>query len=91
MKGADGVFAIGDCTATSYAPTAQVAAQEGSYLARVFKQLAKRDAVKSELEAVQTEELDEQAKKVKIETLESQLGKVDKIRPFKYSHQGSLA
>ena len=34
MKGADGIFAIGDCTATSYAPTAQVASQEGAYLAR---------------------------------------------------------
>ena len=50
MKGADGIFAIGDCTATSYAPTAQVAAQEGAYLARVFKQLARHDALKAELE-----------------------------------------
>ena len=35
MAGANGdIFAIGDCTATSYAPTAQVASQEGAYIAR---------------------------------------------------------
>ena len=40
MVGAsDSIFAIGDCTATSYAPTAQVASQEGAYLARVLQQL----------------------------------------------------
>jgi NADH:ubiquinone reductase (non-electrogenic) len=32
MKGAKDVFAIGDCTATSYAPTAQVTLQQGAYL-----------------------------------------------------------
>ncbi|KIP03321.1 hypothetical protein PHLGIDRAFT_31854 [Phlebiopsis gigantea 11061_1 CR5-6] len=93
MKGADGIFAIGDCTATSYAPTAQVAAQEGAYLARVFKQLAKRDALRAELEELkgQTAPEGEQERKVRVETLESQVAKTDKTRPFKYSHQGSLA
>ncbi|KAI0339250.1 hypothetical protein BDW22DRAFT_612563 [Trametopsis cervina] len=88
MKSADGVFAIGDCTAPSYAPTAQVAAQEGSYLARVLKQLAKRDAQLSEAQALPDTDPE---KKTKIETLESQHAKLEKLGPFRYSHQGSLA
>lgn len=91
MKGADGIFAIGDCTATSYAPTAQVAAQEGSYLARIFKQLAKRDNVAAALEEVKALSDKEPEKKTKLETLESQHSKLEKLRPFRYSHQGSLA
>ena len=91
MKGAEGVFAIGDCTATSYAPTAQVAQQQGAYLARIFKQLAKRDALAEQLKEAQTLPEAEVEKKSRVETLESQIAKVDKIRPFRYTHQGSLA
>ncbi|KAF7795465.1 hypothetical protein EIP86_006626 [Pleurotus ostreatoroseus] len=91
MKGAEGVFAIGDCTATSYAPTAQVAQQQGAYLARIFKQLAKRDALAEQLKEAQTLPETEVEKKSRVETLESQIAKVDKIRPFRYTHQGSLA
>lgn len=49
MKGANGIFAIGDCTATSYAPTAQVASQQGAYLARVLHQMARRDILQARL------------------------------------------
>jgi NADH:ubiquinone reductase (non-electrogenic) len=82
MKGTDGsVFAIGDCTASSYAPTAQVASQQGAYLARVFKQLAKRDELEAKLLA--GGDVDESRAK-------RQMAKY-RIRPFHYSHQGSLA
>lgn len=91
MKGADGIFAIGDCTATSYAPTAQVAAQEGAYLARIFKQLAKGDVVAEQLEAAKALSDTVPEKKTNIEALESQYSKLEKLRPFRYSHQGSLA
>ncbi|KAI0788993.1 NADH dehydrogenase [Irpex lacteus] len=91
MKGADGVFAIGDCTATSYAPTAQVAQQEGAYLGRIFKQLAKKDNLAAELQIAKALPDDDPEKKTKIETLESQVAKLEKLRPFRYSHQGSLA
>ena len=93
MAGANDIFAIGDCTATSYAPTAQVASQEGAYLARIFKQFAKRDTLRAELEELkgQTDPEGEQERKVRIETLESQVAKTEKLRPFQYSHQGSLA
>ena len=91
MKGANGIFAIGDCTATSYAPTAQVAAQQGAYLARIFKQLAKRDNLATQLEDAKALLDTDVEKKIKVETIESQISKTEKLRPFRYSHQGSLA
>ncbi|KAG2029973.1 NADH dehydrogenase [Suillus americanus] len=82
MKGARDIFAIGDCTASSYAPTAQVASQQGSYLSRVFKLLAKKDKLEADLSHA---EISEEAEKLK-----KQIDKV-KLKPFHYSHQGSLA
>lgn len=87
MKGAPGIFAIGDCTASSYAPTAQVASQEGAYLARVLAQTAKADAMKDKLETMKQE-----GKTLKeVDAVQRQLEKVERLRPFHYSHQGSLA
>lgn len=87
MKGADGIFAIGDCTSSSYAPTAQVASQEGAYLARVLTQIAKADALKDKIAAMRAE-----GKSLKdVDAVQRQLEKVDRLRPFHYSHQGSLA
>jgi len=98
MKGSDGsIFALGDCTSTPYAPTAQVASQQGSYLARVLKQKVKRDALAGELAGLQKQELVQQPeaegveRKEKIEKIAKQLEKQEKVRPFMYSHQGSLA
>ncbi|KAI7896490.1 uncharacterized protein EV154DRAFT_456265 [Mucor mucedo] len=81
LDGSQDIYALGDATATRYAPTAQVAAQQGKYLARLFKQLANRDALELELEDASDEE------KVK---KERKLRKIKDIRPFQYSHQGSL-
>jgi NADH:ubiquinone reductase (non-electrogenic) len=85
----DSIFAIGDCTSSSYAPTAQVASQQGNYLARQFAQLAKKDAIEEKLAALQTAPDTEEAKK-EVEDLIKQ-GEKLKLRPFHYSHQGSLA
>jgi NADH:ubiquinone reductase (non-electrogenic) len=83
MKGTDGsIFAIGDCTATSYAPTAQVASQQGAYLARVLKQLAKRDELEAKLR-IDAGEMKEEKVKRRMEKY--------RVRPFHYSHQGQLA
>lgn len=41
VKGCEGIWALGDNSASSYAPTAQVAAQQGKYLAKQFERLAK--------------------------------------------------
>ncbi|KAJ8456277.1 hypothetical protein ONZ45_g18785 [Pleurotus djamor] len=97
MLGTDGIFALGDCTATSYAPTAQVASQQGAYLARVLKRLAKKENLEqrqAELTAVAAKAADEEEKKgvlAELSTVEKQLAKANKQRPFHYSHQGSLA
>jgi len=96
MKGAEEIFAIGDCTATHYAPTAQVASQQGAYLARQLKQIAKRDQSEQNvkrLESVAATVVDVEEKKKalrEVEAAKKQLSKV-KLRPFEYSHQGSLA
>ena len=84
MAGSDAVFALGDCTSSQYAPTAQVASQQGVYLARVFKQFAKRDALLEQISAAKQEG-------ASTESLEKQLSKAENLRPFHYSHQGSLA
>ena len=90
MAGAsDSIFAIGDCTATSYAPTAQVASQQGAYLARVLTQLAKRDDAAARLKEL--EAADAAEAKGERAALAKRVAKLEKIRPFKYSHQGSLA
>lgn len=104
MVGTNGtLFALGDCTATSYAPTAQVASQQGSYLARVLHQIAKQDKIKREIAALERgvvstsatavggEEEEKEPVEVRKKKLEKQLEKVSKLKPFEYSHQGSLA
>lgn len=85
------IFALGDCTATSYAPTAQVASQQGSYLARILHKIAKQDSIKAEISALEKEGLEGVELDVKKKSLEKQLDKVSKLKPFEYSHQGSLA
>ena len=97
MQGAqDSIFAIGDCTATSYAPTAQVASQQGAYLARILGHLAKKDNLKNKLHQLESTidgvngEEDKKVAVAEIESVRSQLSKI-KLRPFHYSHQGSLA
>jgi NADH:ubiquinone reductase (non-electrogenic) len=100
MKGAeDSIFALGDCTATSYAPTAQVASQQGAYLGRVLAQIARKDGLEAELKklevvkaqigASQPEE-DKQKLEKDIEGIKRKIANF-KPRPFDYSHQGTLA
>lgn len=96
------IFALGDCTSTTYAPTAQVASQQGAYLARVFSKLGKRDFLVSELNRMKEElgslksqtgidlEKDPELNK-KWAAVRKDIEEMSKLRPFKYSHQGSLA
>ncbi|SPC67534.1 probable NDE1 - mitochondrial cytosolically directed NADH dehydrogenase [Ustilago sp. UG-2017b] len=88
LKGAeDSIFALGDATATQFAPTAQAASQQGAYLARVFNQLARLHLLEHRLEAAKKNNADAS----ELNGLERQIEKAAKIRPFKYTHQGSLA
>ncbi|KAF9653570.1 NADH dehydrogenase [Thelephora ganbajun] len=94
VTGADGIFALGDCTATSYAPTAQVASQQGAYLAKFFNKLAKKENILIEKQLLETTEVPEDQKAEvtdKLGAISKQLGKLENPRPFHYSHQGSLA
>ncbi|KAM0788074.1 hypothetical protein ACM66B_001245 [Microbotryomycetes sp. NB124-2] len=87
VLGADGIFALGDCTATSWAPTAQAASQQGHYLARVFAQLAKKQTLLKEMEEAKTSNADAS----RLDSLANAVIRASNIKPFHYSHQGSLA
>ncbi|CAD6886254.1 unnamed protein product [Tilletia controversa] len=80
----ENVFAMGDATATTFAPTAQAASQQGRYLAKVFAQFAKKEELEKKL--ADAKEAGEDSA-----LLEKQLAKASKVRPFQYSHQGSMA
>jgi len=41
VVGADGIFALGDCAASKYPQTAQVASQEGAWLGRLFNTISR--------------------------------------------------
>jgi len=96
VNGAENVWAVGDCAVANYAPTAQVAAQEGAFLARLFNTMAKTDALElelKELSAKQGTASPEERTKIfqEIEARQKQLRRTKQIGPFQYSHQGSLA
>ena len=94
VSGVDNIFALGDCTATSYAPTAQVASQQGAYLAKFFNRLAKKENLLVEKQLLETTEVPQDHNleaKNKLGMINTQLEKLANPRPFHYSHQGSLA
>ncbi|KAF2226033.1 pyridine nucleotide-disulfide oxidoreductase-domain-containing protein [Elsinoe ampelina] len=97
VKGTENVWAVGDCAVANYAPTAQVASQEGAFLARMFNQMAKTAAIESELAHFSEAQATAQGKEARdqalnsIKELQKRLRRVKTIGPFEYSHQGSLA
>ncbi|PHH75628.1 hypothetical protein CDD80_2211 [Ophiocordyceps camponoti-rufipedis] len=95
VQGTRDIWAVGDCAVAGYAPTAQVASQEGNFLGRLFNNMAKTEAHESrirELSSRMNLEAGNSAQAAEeIEALEKQLRKMKDIKPFRYSHQGSLA
>ncbi|KEQ64787.1 external NADH-ubiquinone oxidoreductase-like protein [Aureobasidium melanogenum CBS 110374] len=96
VKGTENVWAVGDCAVANYAPTAQVAAQEGAFLARLFNQMAKSEAIETELKnlSVAQETASKDARDqifANIKDLQKRLRRTNQMGPFEYSHQGSLA
>ncbi|KAH8426084.1 alternative NADH-dehydrogenase [Aspergillus melleus] len=96
VNGTENVWAVGDCAITNYAPTAQVASQEGAFLARLFNTMAKTEAVEQELKRLseaQAEAKGDERNEVfdEIRERQRQLRRTKQIGPFQYSHQGSLA
>ncbi|RMZ76957.1 hypothetical protein DV737_g4626, partial [Chaetothyriales sp. CBS 132003] len=96
VNGTENIWAVGDCAVANYAPTAQVAAQEGAFLARLFNTMAKTDAIEAELGRLSEQQAaakPEQRKLLldEIEERQRQLRRTKQVGPFHYSHQGSLA
>lgn len=97
VKGTENIWAVGDCAIANYAPTAQVAAQEGAFLARLFNQMGRTQNIEEEL--VELSSIQENAPNkvardeafARIKDLQKRLRRVKQIGPFEYSHQGSLA
>jgi len=97
VNGTENIWAVGDCAITNYAPTAQVANQEGAFLARLFNTMAKTDDIERELKKLSAAQAvaknEEERNKVfdEIKERQKQLRRTKQIGPFQYSHQGSLA
>lgn len=97
VKGAENIWAIGDNAIANYAPTAQVASQQGTFLARMFNQMAKSEAIQLELNRLSEEQEKAPNKEVrdealnKIKDMQKRLRRVKQMGPFEYTHNGSLA
>jgi NADH:ubiquinone reductase (non-electrogenic) len=96
VNGTENIWAVGDCAVANYAPTAQVAAQEGAFLARLFNTIAKTDEIEQQLKALSGKQAvakpaDREGVLEEIKERQRQLRRVKQIGPFQYSHQGSLA
>ncbi|KAI0999378.1 External alternative NADH-ubiquinone oxidoreductase [Podosphaera aphanis] len=95
VQGTKDMWAIGDCAVAGYAPTAQVAGQEGTFLARLFNTMAKSEAIETQISELSSSlnlkpgNTAEVAEQIKI--LEKRLRRIKDIKPFNYTHQGSLA
>jgi len=97
VNGAENIWAVGDCAIANYAPTAQVASQEGAFLGRMFNTLAKTETINDELALLSDRQAGESDKEKRtaligeIKALQKNLRRIKQIAPFEYSHQGSLA
>ncbi|KAF8249666.1 FAD/NAD(P)-binding domain-containing protein [Wilcoxina mikolae CBS 423.85] len=97
VDGTDGIWALGDCSATKYAPTAQVASQQGAFLARLFNNMAKTQTLETELQHLEeikaTAKTPEDQESIEREVAKKTktIRKVKQLSPFEYTHQGSLA
>lgn len=96
VNGTDSIYAIGDCAIAGYAPTGQVASQEGAFLANLFNRMARVDVIEEEIASLSKAQAsatgDERKKHLsQIESLQKTLRRFKNTGPFAYSHQGSLA
>ncbi|KAK3692221.1 pyridine nucleotide-disulfide oxidoreductase-domain-containing protein [Podospora appendiculata] len=95
VQGTRDIWAVGDCAVAGYAPTAQVAGQEGNFLARLFNNMAKTEALEENIRELSGSLNLKPGNAAEIsraiEDQERQLRRIKDIKPFHYSHQGSLA
>ncbi|KAL6450009.1 NDE1 External NADH-ubiquinone oxidoreductase 1 [Candida maltosa Xu316] len=82
VNGTSNIFALGDCTITKYTPTAQVAFQQGCFLAHYFSKLQKLESLRYKINH------EEDPNKLQVHRLK----KLEKALPeFVYKYKGSLA
>ncbi|KAB8360620.1 hypothetical protein FH972_024358 [Carpinus fangiana] len=97
VNGTENIWAVGDCAIANYAPTAQVASQEGAFLARLFNQLARTEEIEDQLKTLSVAQASAKTKEERDETLttikdlQKRARRTRQLGPFEYSHQGSLA
>lgn len=92
LKGAPEIFALGDAAATDCPPTAQVANQQGAYLANVFQQLARVDAIEAKLKAITLQQSKSSEVMAETHRLEKKLERLQSsIKAFKYTSKGAMA
>lgn len=96
VQGTRDIWAVGDCAVAGYAPTAQVASQEGAFLARLFNNMAMTEHLQAHIAGLSASlNLQPGGDSAKIaqeiEKSEKQLRRIKDVKPFHYSHQGSLA
>lgn len=96
VQGARDIWAVGDCAVAGYAPTAQVAAQEGNFLAKLFNNMAQTEDLERNIRELSSSlnlkpGINAAEVSKKIEDSEKQLLRIKDLKPFHYSHQGSLA
>ncbi|KAI9827740.1 MAG: NADH:ubiquinone oxidoreductase [Thelocarpon impressellum] len=91
VEGTDSIWAVGDCAIANYAPTAQVASQEGAFLARLFNSMGKAEALQKEIDELGQQRAAGRDVAEEVAKRERQLRRIGQIGPFHYTHQGSLA
>jgi NADH:ubiquinone reductase (non-electrogenic) len=95
VQGTKDIWATGDCAVAGYAPTAQVASQEGAFLARLFNTMAKTEILEFKIQELSSSlnitSKDSAAVATELESLQKQLRRIKDVKPFHYTHQGSLA
>jgi NADH:ubiquinone reductase (non-electrogenic) len=79
---------LGDCSATKYAPTAQVASQQGAYLARLFNTMARTNALETDIASLKAGPATPERQEA-LARKQKELSRVKLMKPFEYSHQGS--
>jgi len=99
VKGAEGVWALGDCSVTGLPATAQVASQSGKYLGQLFNALAeefyKVKLAKNNPASVSVTSASPSSSSSSSSTPSSPQTLLDGVlasyKPFNYIHMGSLA
>lgn len=89
VKGVPEMYAVGDCAFSGLPATAQVANQQGAWLAKNLNVEGKKFALHERIQALE-KQLGEKEAPSQVAGLKQQVEQL-KLEPFKYHHQGALA